>query len=232
MLLRAGGADMRVGGRTYPIVLKTILTICGCLLAVEPYQGASSLSLSPGSVTLGPSQSQLFQVRNGGGSKTVYVWSLSPAVGKISSNGLYLSPASITAVQTVTVSATNAADSTQSASATVTLTPGVAVTIAPSTVSLGPAQSQQFTATVTGAPNTAVVWKLSSPVGTISASGRYNAPSSITSTQTIQVTATSSADSTKSASAVVNLVPPVTVSVTPPPASLTNSQSRQFTATV
>src|SRR5262249_11910866 len=70
------------------------------------------------------------------------------------------------------------------------------------------------------------------PVGTISASGLYTAPSSIASAQSVTVTATSSADSTKSASATVNLAPPVTVLVTPSSATLKPTQSQSLTATV
>jgi hypothetical protein len=79
------------------------------------------------------------------------------------------------------------------------------VSVSPGTASLGASATQQFTATVTGPTNTAVTWSLNPAVGSISASGLYTAPGSISSTSTVKVTATSVADPTKSASASVTL---------------------------
>jgi hypothetical protein len=53
-----------------------------------------------------------------------------------------------------------------------------------------------------------VTWSLTPNVGAISTAGLYTAPSSITSTQTVTVTATSAADTTKSGTAAVTLNPP------------------------
>jgi hypothetical protein len=62
----------------------------------------------------------------------------------------------------------------------------------------------QFTATVTGSSNSTVNWSVSgiaggnATVGTIQASGLYQAPANVPSPDTVAVTATSQADSTKS----------------------------------
>jgi hypothetical protein len=90
----------------------------------------------------------------------------------------------------------------------VSITSGIDVSVSPTTASLSANQSQQFTATVTNTSNTAVTWSLSPTVGSISSTGLYTAPASIGSQQTVTVTATSVADSTKSASAIVTLSPP------------------------
>ena len=84
-------------------------------------------------------------------------------------------------------------DSTQSASATVTLMPPVAVSVTPASATLSDgSQQQQFTANVINAINTAVTWTISpSGAGTISATGLYAAPANIASQQTVTVTATS-----------------------------------------
>jgi hypothetical protein len=81
----------------------------------------------------------------------------------------------------------------------------VGVQISPTTVNLTASQTQQFTPTVTGTTNTNVTWSLSPAVGTVSSSGLYTAPSSITSNQAVSVIATSVADTTKTATATVNL---------------------------
>ena len=107
----------------------------------------------------------------------------------------------------------------------------VAVSVGPTTASLSASQTQQFTATVTGDANTAVTWSLNPNVGSVSSTGLYTAPSSIASSQSITVTATSVADNTKSASATVTLTP-VSVTLAPATSSLGASQTQQFTPTV
>ena len=108
----------------------------------------------------------------------------------------------------------------------------VAVSVSPASASVGPSQSRQFTATVTGTANSAVTWSLNPAVGTVSAAGLYTAPATVTIQQTVTVTATSVADPTKTGSAAVTLAPVVAVAVSPPAATLNASQSQQFTATV
>jgi len=84
---------------------------------------------------------------------------------------------------------------------------GVLVQVNPSTASLYAAQQQQFTSTVTGNSNTAVTWSYSPQVGTLTAGGLYTAPASVTTAQTVSVTATSQADTTKSATPTISLLP-------------------------
>lgn len=90
--------------------------------------------------------------------------------------------------------------------------PAIAVALSPSQVTLGPSQSAQFVASVSGTANTGVTWELSPGIGTISSSGVYTAPASVTSTQNITVTARSMAENTKTASAAITLNPPQALS--------------------
>lgn len=83
----------------------------------------------------------------------------------------------------------------------------VAVTVAPGTATLYEGQTQQFTASVANTSNTAVTWSVSSGPGTITSAGLYTPPTKSSSQQTATVTATSQADTTKSASATVTLMP-------------------------
>ncbi|SRR6266481_1779958 len=81
---------------------------------------------------------------------------------------------------------------------------------------IGITQTLQFTAGVTGTTNTGVTWAVNSiaggnsSVGTMSSSGLYTAPNQIPNPQKISVTATSQADTTKSASTSVFIsrIPP------------------------
>ena len=84
----------------------------------------------------------------------------------------------------------------------------VSVQVTPPTTTLFASQSQQFTASVTGSSNTGVTWSMNPQVGTLSANGLYTAPISVSAARVVQVTATSQADTTKTATATVNLLPP------------------------
>ena len=108
----------------------------------------------------------------------------------------------------------------------------ISVAVSPANASLIANQTQQFTATVTNTSNTTVTWSINPNVGSISTSGVYTSPSSITSQQTVTVTATSAADSTKSAAATVRLLVHPIVSVTPNTVELWGGQTQKFTATV
>ena len=191
-----------------------------------------SVSLTPSKVSLPTAQTQQFTAAVKKTTNTAVTWSVSPAVGTISSGGLYSAPATLTSPQTVTVTATSVADTSKNATASVTVVPAVQVTVSPSTASLAPSGTQQFAAAVTGTTNTAVTWSVSPAVGTISSSGLYSAPATLGSPQTVTVTATRLADTSKKATASVTVVPPVQVTVSPSTASLAPSGTRQFTVAV
>src|SRR5262249_28733940 len=112
----------------------------------------------------------------------------------------------------------------------VTSSSAVSVSISPTSASLGQGGTQQFTATVTGTANSTVTWSLTG-LGTLSSSGLYGAPASVTSVSTSSVKATSVADTTKSDTATVTLNP-ISVGVSPGTASVPTSATQQFTATV
>ena len=135
-------------------------------------------------------------------------------MGTISSSGMYTAPASVPSTS-VTVTAQSAAQTTASGTADVTIMPAtVSVSISPINASVQVSHSQQFSATVSGASNTAVSWLVSgisggnSSVGTITASGLYTAPAAVPSAAVV-VTAQSSASPANSASAGVTITQPV-----------------------
>ena len=112
----------------------------------------------------------------------------------------------------------------------------VAVMVTPSTANIRAGSTYLFSATVTGSANTLVSWSVdstpggSSTVGTIDSSGNYTAPPALPSPNTVSVTATSSADSAKSASSSVILLNPTPVLAGISPAS-TNLGSYTLTVT-
>jgi hypothetical protein len=81
-----------------------------------------------------------------------------------------------------------------------------------------------------GPPNSDVSWTLTPALGTIDANGLYTAPASVSSWQGVTVTATSAADPTKSASAQIWILPPVTLALSPPSATLLAGQHLELSA--
>ena len=169
-----------------------------------------SVGITPSSATLYGGQTQSFSATVGNASNKGVTWTISPSgAGTINGPGLYAAPVSVAAQQTVTVTATSLQDTTKSASATITLMPSVAVSMNPPSATLLGGQTKQLTASVTNTSNTAVTWSLTPATGSgaLSATGLYTAPATIASQQTVVVTATSVADSTKSSSAMITLSP-------------------------
>lgn len=192
---------------------------------------AVGVSISPTSATLIGGGAQQFTATVTGSSNTNVTWSLTGA-GTLSAAGLYTAPATVANTTTATVKATSVADTTKSASAAVTINP-VAVSVSPTTASLGQGGTQQFTATVTNGGGSGVTWSLTG-LGTVFGTGLYSAPATITVTSTATVIATSTKDTTKSATATVTLNPPaaISVSIFPTSASLGGGGTQSFTATV
>jgi uncharacterized protein (TIGR03437 family) len=185
----------------------------------------------PFSPSLNAGQCVQIPVSVTGTTNMVVNWSINPNVGTISTTGQYCAPASVNSSQTVTVTATSAADPTKSDKTTITLIP-VSVSVSPLKVTLTAGLTQQFSAAIAGSSNTAVNWSINPSVGTISTTGLYTAPSSISTPQLVTVTATSAADPTKSSSATVALSATVAVSVGPANVTLTAKQTQQFSASV
>ncbi|HLK66747.1 MAG TPA: malectin domain-containing carbohydrate-binding protein [Bryobacteraceae bacterium] len=167
-----------------------------------------TVSVNPGTVTLGPSQLQQFRAVVSGAFNNAVTWSISPSLGSINASGLYIAPASIASTTTVTATATSVLSSTASGTATVTLSPsstGITVSVSPSTASIQTGGTQQFTASVTGTSNTAVTWMVDPPVGTITSTGLYIAPGNIAAPLSVTVQAISVASPVNLGSASVQL---------------------------
>jgi len=201
------------------------------------------LSITPATASVPAGTTKQFTSTVTGAADTVVWWYVNggSANGTISSNGLYKAPATPPAGP-VTIRIVSSANSERQSTATVTVTSstaGASVNISPTSASVPVGTTRQFTATVTGATNTAVVWTVNDVVngtgttGTISNSGFYTAPAVVPS-GTVAVKATSLADTQKSATALVTVTGQPSISVTVNPAS-TNVQTlatRQFSASV
>ncbi len=177
--------------------------------------GSISISISPASASVILGTTQQFSATVTGTSNTAVTWSVNgvqggnQTSGTMSNSGLYTAPVTMPSSSMVTITATSEADSSKSATASVTITAHVSIVVSPPVVTLAMNQTQQFTATVTGSSNTTATWSVNgvtggtSATGIISSSGLYTAPGAIPPGNSVSVTATSQADPSQSATAVV-----------------------------
>lgn len=223
----------------------SLILACALLASVTSASAAVSVTVSPTSVSVAPgSKQQQFTAQVTGSTNTAVTWSVSglgcrgSSCGVITTTGLYSAPSSTPIPNIVTVTATSQADPTKSASAQVTLLTAIQVSISPTSKQLVTGAQQQFTATVTGSNAFAVNWSISgdgcagSACGTIDGTGLYTAPAAVPNPATVTVTATSQADVSKSASAIVTILSPIAVSVSPSSAKVVTGAKQVFTAKV
>ena len=114
-----------------------------------------------------------------------------------------------TTANTFTITATAVQDGVTTATQNVTVvdSTSVNVVVSPATPTVVSGAIQAFTAAVTPITNTAVTWSISPAVGSINAStGLYTAPAApLASPQTVIVTATSTADTSRTGTATVTV---------------------------
>src|SRR5205085_2323652 len=160
--------------RLSALLAAALLAACGENTAIT----VIAVSITPAAASTTAGGTVQFTGTVTGSTDTRVIWSVKESSGgQISASGLYQAPA---AVGTYHVVATSTADTSKSASAELTVQappPPVAVTIAPETITVDHDATQQFTASVTGATNTAVSWSVTeSTGGTVDSSGLYTAP--------------------------------------------------------
>jgi hypothetical protein len=197
---------------TFLVLLTAFFAGCGGAGGNSPSQ--PTVTISPSSVTLYASQTQQFQASVSGISSQSVTWSAS--AGSITSGGLYTAPASGSGDTVTALSTANAAYKGTS-SVTISPPPVVSIQLGSGYPVLPPGATDQFSATVTGASNSAVTWSVSA--GTITENGLFTAPSVPDGTN-ITITATSVADETEFATYTLNITTqPVFASTSVSPAS-------------
>jgi Big-like domain-containing protein len=167
-----------------------------------------SVAISPTTAALGVGTTQQFTATVTGTTNPGVTWSVdgvnggNGSVGTITQNGLYTAPSSAGAH---TVTATSVADPTKSANASVSV---LSLTVSPSSATVAPNGTRQFTAELQGGNNDSVTWSVdgipsgNNVVGTISATGLYTAPGTL---GAHSITATSVEVPTLSANATVTV---------------------------
>jgi proteasome lid subunit RPN8/RPN11 len=178
-----------------------------------------TLKVTPATETLASDQTATFQIDMSQLKNIEPRWSADPAVGNITPKGGavdYKAPRVIDQEQTIKVSAEIDDDNVTVEPARVKLlaSPKVSLSIEPSDPQLKPKQTVQFHAKLAGASKdiSRAAWRTAScdnDCGSISKNGLYTAPASIRSNHEVTIIATSVADPSQSARAVVMLIAPV-----------------------
>ncbi len=147
----------------------------------------------------------------------------------------YLAPSSVPSPSDAYVSATSAADNSESATAEIVILAHVVVAVAPMNAVVAPSGTVEFAATVAGTSNTGVTWQVSCAAsgacGTISSSGVYTAPAAAPNPNSITISATSVDDATQTAATTVALTSAVAMA-TLSPASATAGAAAGFPVTL
>ncbi len=193
---------------------------------------------SSASVLLGGTVSFAATVTNS--SNSAVTWSVngfsggSPQAGTISADGLYTAPSVLPAPGAIQVTATSQADPTKSGAASITVSSDVAVSISPSSTSaeLGSTFTLHATIASNGHPDPTVHWALSGAAcpascGSIDNSGNYTAPAILPAATSVAAIATSVADPSKQATALIRITCSFALSLSAP-----NSVAAQSTNAV
>lgn len=115
--------------------LATITVAYGSLTFPVSVTVPQPVTIAPPSTALYAAQTQQFFAQTSAISTPSIAWSLSPAdVGSIDSTGLYTAPSLISTQQAITITATNTADNTQFATASLTLFPPVSLSVVPNSI--------------------------------------------------------------------------------------------------
>jgi len=226
----------------------TITSSCSPAIAISPSAATVSLGQQQtftSTVCFSTDQSVNWSITGSGCSGT--------SCGTISSTGAntatYMAPASLPPANPVTLVATSVADSAQTATATITVVSGVSLSLTPLAAEVAAGRRTTLTPAVQDTSNTAVTWTVdgvangnasvgqicvaasnpcAAPGGPASSAVEYLAPAAVPSPAGIYVVATSSADSSRSATAEMTVIAHLVLSIWPASALAAPSGTVEF----
>ncbi len=217
-------------------------------------QDGIGIAVLPATATVEPGGAQVFtaNISGAGGVTGSVTWSVNgvaggnATVGTVVVNGassaVYSAPAVIPAPPLVTVTAASVADPTKTGSAAVTIACANPNSIAPPTAQVDLGLTQTFTASFCGIGAAAIAWDVngiaggSAAVGTIvvtsATTASYTAPANLPGTNPVTIHAVAGGVGSAAASAAITIVSNVSVSVSPPSASILTSARVTLAPTV
>jgi hypothetical protein len=224
-----------------------------------------AVSISPSAAAVPLGAPQAFQATVTGAQNAAVTWDVNGIVGGNSTVGLilnsstvpdtttYTAPQTLPAGGSVTVHASSNTIPSVSASATITFTTAINVSLTPAIAMVAVSQRQAFTAQVNNTPNQNVSWLVNGISGGNAATGQicatgsnpcqpvsignggsvdYIAPAGLPAPNPVIITATSQAIGAKSAIASVTILSHIGVSVQPGNAAIGATGKLQFSASV
>jgi hypothetical protein len=193
----------------------------------QPPPSNISVSVAPASASVLLGTAQTFTAVVSNATNTAVNWQVNgisggnAAVGTISASGVYTSPGNLPVSGQIIVQATSVADSSKSASAVVTVTSDIAVSVSPQAMPVELGAARPFAAIVSSAgnPDRAVNWIVSgngcagTACGSVDSVGTYTAPQILTAPPGVLVRAISVADPSKSGAAAITVTSSFTLTV-------------------
>jgi hypothetical protein len=242
-------------------ITATSLTDITKLVSATVTISAIAVSVSPAAANVAVSDTQSFTatVQNdaanqgvtwmvtGSGCSGVACGTIIPTSSASGAPVTYTAPGTIPSPAQVSLTASSGADATKSASIVITIVPPpIGVRVSPASANVAPNDQETFVATVENDPtNQGVIWTVAgsgcagAACGTITptssssgAAATYTAPATVPNPADVMITATSAADHTKSASAVITVSSLISLRVTPTLAGVDVNTTHRFTATV
>ena len=230
------------------LLLVSIFLGCGGLVGSSPTQPPPSsitVSVLPAAASVLLGEAQTFTATVSNATNTAVTWSVNgipggnSMVGTISAGGVYTSPGDLLTPAETTVQATSLADNSKSATAAVTITSDISLTVSPQVMPVELGAVRPFTASVNSAgnPDRAITWIVSgngcagANCGTVDSSGTYTAPQVLTAPPSVSLTAISVADPSKSAVGAITITSSFSLSLTGS-ASVNTGASATYTATL
>ena len=186
------------------LTVAVVVTGCGGGGASPTQPSAVAISLNQTDVTIDVGNQFTFVTNVTGTANKAVSWTIQEGMsgGNITSSGVYTAPGTDGVFHVI---ATSQANTTQKATATVTVAT-LMVSVSPPSNVLGPLGVRDFSATVNTSLNANVTWSVQEAAGgAITASGQYTAPTTIGGP--FHVVATSVQDPSKNAIASVTIVP-------------------------
>jgi hypothetical protein len=201
----------------------------GSVAPPTPPPPSITISVTPASGTVLLGETLNFTAVVSNSTETTVNWSVNgvsggtPQAGTISADGVYTAPPDLPPGGTVQVTATSQADSSKSAAASVTVTSDISISLSPNVagVELGAKQAFQANVPSQGRPDLTIRWSLSgiacpNSCGTVDASGSYTSPQILPSSASVNLIATSVADSSKQSVATLTITSHFTLQLTAP----------------
>ncbi len=230
------------------LLLVSSLLGCGGLVGSSPVQPPPpdvTVSVAPTSASVLLGETQTFTATVTNSTNTSVTWSVNgiqggnATLGTINASGVYTSPGDLLASGSVIVQATSAGDDTKVATAQVTITSDITVTVFPQAMALELGSSRPFTATVNSAgnPDRGVTWIASGSgcagagCGTINSTGSYTAPQVLLAPPNVTLTAVSIADPSKNGIGTITVTSTFSLSLTGP-ASVNTGAAANYVATL